>query len=145
MVELYADMASLSDKEESVRALAVEYGIALPPALAEHKISKTQFRKTFLNPTVENSWKVRAKIAQRFAKAPKWLFEPEIGTEVVDAYKTFLGDEQFEVRSQAASKLKDVCDKFPEDKRKDFVLKVISAVKVGVLYRYLHSIVVKYS
>eukprot|EP00118_Oscarella_pearsei_P023139 m.273097 g.273097 ORF g.273097 m.273097 type:complete len:780 (+) comp40570_c0_seq50:479-2818(+) len=127
MVELYADLAS--DEEESVRVLAVEYGIALPPALAEHKISKTQFRKTFLNPTVENSWKVRAKIAQRFAKAPKWLFEPEIGTEVVDAYKTFLGDEQFEVRSQAASKLKDVCDKFSEEQQKEFVLGVISAMR----------------
>eukprot|EP00118_Oscarella_pearsei_P016954 m.166018 g.166018 ORF g.166018 m.166018 type:complete len:278 (+) comp38908_c0_seq25:110-943(+) len=126
MVDLYTVFTS--DKQESVRVLAVEAGIALSTTFLKTDLG-TQFETTFFGAFKDDSENVRAKAAQGFWKAQVWLFKQDL-----EAYQTFLKDDSIKVKCAAAWQLKDVIGKFSKDKRESFVVGVIPSVQVSKSY-----------
>jgi serine/threonine-protein phosphatase 2A regulatory subunit A len=122
MVTLYSSLAE--DEQDSVRLLAVEACVAVAGLLPSTDIEALAM-PTLRQAIQDKSWRVRYMVADKFTELQKAVGPEITKNELVKAFRDLLRDQEAEVKTAAALKLKEFSDGLPKDSRETLIMTMI--------------------
>lgn len=96
------------DDQDSVRLLAVEACVSIAQLLQQDDVEHLVM-PTLRQCVNDSSWRVRYMVAEKFTDLQKAVGPEITRTDLVSAFQSLLKDTEAEVRSAAASKVKEFC------------------------------------
>lgn len=106
LIPMFVQLAQ--DDQDSVRLLAVEACVSIAQLLQQEDVEQL-LMPTLRQCVCDSSWRVRYMVADKFCELQNAVGPEITRTDLVSAFQSLLKDTEAEVRSAAASKVKDFC------------------------------------
>lgn len=106
LIHMFVQLAQ--DDQDSVRLLAVEACVSIAQLLQQEDVEHLVM-PTLRQCVNDSSWRVRYMVAEKFTELQKAVGPEITRTDLVSAFQSLLKDTEAEVRSAAASKVKEFC------------------------------------
>lgn len=106
LIPMFVQLAQ--DDQDSVRLLAVEACVSIAQLLQQEDVEQLVM-PTLRQCVTDSSWRVRYMVADKFCDLQKAVGPDITRTDLVTAFQSLLKDTEAEVRSAAASKVKEFC------------------------------------
>lgn len=106
LIPMFVQLAQ--DDQDSVRLLAVEACVSIAQLLQQEDVEQLVM-PTLRQCVSDSSWRVRYMVADKFCELQNAVGTDITRTDLVSAFQSLLKDTEAEVRSAAASKVKEFC------------------------------------
>lgn len=107
LIPMFVQLAQ--DDQDSVRLLAVEACVSIAQLLQQEDVEQLVM-PTLRQCVSDSSWRVRYMVADKFCELQNAVGTDITRTDLVSAFQSLLKDTEAEVRSAAASKVKEFCN-----------------------------------
>lgn len=122
LIPMFVQLAQ--DEQDSVRLLAVEACVSIAQLLQQEDVEQLVM-PTLRQCVNDSSWRVRYMVADKFVDLQKAVGPEITKTDLVSSFQSLLKDTEAEVRSAAASKVKDFCANFEKTTQVSVIMAAI--------------------